>query len=456
MPSARIVAAVGLLVILAIIATSKNSKPRYSTSTEGPSEEPPTAEPPLETASAEPSNKSDRDATEAEVWLRGSHMRFWRPTELGPCEARPAVHALGLTCSCKIQPKFIVVVEFVKPVRALALSCAECPQTPLLSPHVGGDGGPSRLWDVSLVLSSPCRNASWASRALFIDFRVEPGPLDNEPVCFQTIGDWGKPKLLMLRVAKQMAVTARKHFSKFMVSTGDNFYDVGVENEEDPQFETTFEQPFGTDVLRNVRWFVCAGNHDQWGLPGQVRYTQRSLRWYFPQLCYAETIYTTPNSCIRLIVLNSYGRIFNGQVRFLQAELERVSAQRRGPKACHPIILNHAPIFSGSMHGSNPKTVGPLIESVLPLMQQHNVHVYLGGDDHTLQILRNGTSDFFVSGAGGGASLYKATRINSTVFYTPEPTGGFMLHCINRQTMKTSVIDDSGKTLFAHTTQLDP
>ncbi len=47
---------------------------------------------------------------------------------------------------------------------------------------------------------------------------------------------------------------------------GDNFYQGGVVNEYDPRFQETFENVFTAPSIKNIPYYFCAGNRDQYSL----------------------------------------------------------------------------------------------------------------------------------------------------------------------------------------------
>ena len=64
---------------------------------------------------------------------------------------------------------------------------------------------------------------------------------------FMVVGDWGGQSKAPyttgaeVKVAQQMSKTAAALGSRFTVSLGDNFYDNGVTDANDPRFQETFE-----------------------------------------------------------------------------------------------------------------------------------------------------------------------------------------------------------------------
>ena len=74
---------------------------------------------------------------------------------------------------------------------------------------------------------------------------------------FVMIGDWGgKPDAPYYTraeadIATQMGKKATEVGAKFTIALGDNFYDMGVKNVDDPRFKETFE--VGWNVNRNIK-----------------------------------------------------------------------------------------------------------------------------------------------------------------------------------------------------------
>jgi len=82
---------------------------------------------------------------------------------------------------------------------------------------------------------------------------------DQTNLNFLVVGDWGgksdSPYYTRAQkdVAHQMGEKAEKINSQFTVGLGDNFYDYGVTDVDDPRFNTTFE----------VSMYICALLHEE-------------------------------------------------------------------------------------------------------------------------------------------------------------------------------------------------
>ena len=213
----------------------------------------------------------------------------------------------------------------------------------------------------------------------------------------------------------------------FVVSTGDNVYEDGAKNVDDPKFRSHFEDIYTQPALQ-VRWYMSLGNHDHGNhevfrdVSAQVEYTKRSKRWFMPATYYAQrfdftapapaatddgsSAATRPSSAsaatpfsLELFVLDTYDvsyyrtQMSKQQLAWLESALANSTATWR-------LVVGHRPLYStGKFHGSSPY-FQRLFE---PLFKQHRVAAYLCGDDHDLQVLRHDAVLHVLSGAGARA-----------------------------------------------------
>jgi hypothetical protein len=100
-----------------------------------------------------------------------------------------------------------------------------------------------------------------------IDLTISENAADaNAPVTFSVFGCGGDGSMTQVQVANMLNEVAGKVPGPlFVVMLGDNFYDNGVDSENDPAFEKKFyevyhrpEYPF----ISNLPYFVILGNHD--------------------------------------------------------------------------------------------------------------------------------------------------------------------------------------------------
>lgn len=222
---------------------------------------------------------------------------------------------------------------------------------------------------------------------------------------FLVIGDWGQESEPQRRVANAMAGVADQTASRFVISTGDNFYPRGVASVNDPQFRGSFEDVYSAQSLQ-APWYVVLGNHDYEGSPNaQVAYSNRSARWRMPARYWAEemdigghtaTFYfvdTTPiarlsNAAAHVPMLGTSDEA-REQLRWLE---QRLAADRSAWK----IVVGHHPILSSGNHGESPAVA----ERLRPLFERYGVQVYFNGHDHDLEHLVENGVNYICSGSG--------------------------------------------------------
>lgn len=440
--------------------------------------------------------------TSGMYWAHGSWGRVVATS--GGCWAHPSVSSFAVQCNRKGLPQNVVIrVEHNAVLDVVRAECRSCDSNggsqiavryleegkrgaPVKSSSSESSNSDSFDFEVkkgiptlavtvaSFVVSSAACQTRGTFRnscivAVDVLFSVKKKQLRPSPpeVCFVTIGDWGAPLDEQLLVAKTLTQIVRRRMVKFIVSTGDNFYPTGVQTINDQQFLTTFEQPYNDPALQRLRWYICAGNHDQWGLPPQRDYGLEHPRWYFPAFHYNRSVPLYRDvvkdslETIELVVLNTAGRDISSQCDMMDAFFASVEDRHGGymrDLSRHwRFVVNHEPLFSGGIHGTAGRGRS-LRQNFQPYMQQNLVHAYFNGDDHFLEIHRSNGTDYMTSGAGGGSLRYYTVDLmpDTAVFQLAkgDTHRGFMLHCIKEGVMQTTLVDGlTGEVLFLYKTK---
>ena len=282
--------------------------------------------------------------------------------------------------------------------------------------------------------------------------------LTNGPALdFFVIGDWGRRgNACQSRVAGQMAALAEVSKPSFILSVGDNFYEDGVCSVKDPQWEESFEKVYHQESLQ-VPWYSILGNHD-YHSPGncdaQTQYHQVNARWNMPARYYKQSFKIDSSVVADFFFLDttpmigSYYSLLWGRKTRLNVMTQDVPAQLawfrqalQSSTAPWKIVAGHHPIFSGGGHGDSQE----LIESILPLLNEFNVHAYFNGHDHDLQHLVSGRVNFFDSGSG---SSHNPTFFNiHSRFSSSSP--GFAAVRMTADYMQVRMMNDHGRCLYS-------
>ncbi len=267
------------------------------------------------------------------------------------------------------------------------------------------------------------------------------------------VGDWGRNGHDDQRnVAVQMGKTAAAMEAAFIVSIGDNFYENGVSGLDDPQWESSFERIYTAESLQ-CPWKVILGNHDYRGnVQAQLDYSAKSKRWQMPARYYLETqtlpdgtkadfFYVDTSPFIKKYIgsrVNIAGQDTDAQLAWLDAAL-------RASTAPWKIVIGHHPIYTALDDSDGYDHDQPdLIARLNPLLQKHNIPIYICGHDHCLQAVRMEGIRYVVSGAGSQT-------------YTPNApirggfasgSHGFMTVQLSAERLDYALVDMFGKALY--------
>ncbi|XP_041378878.1 LOW QUALITY PROTEIN: tartrate-resistant acid phosphatase type 5-like [Gigantopelta aegis] len=281
--------------------------------------------------------------------------------------------------------------------------------------------------------------------------------IDGDALNFVMLGDWGGQSdppyytTTEKKVATSMGAKAKEINSQFTVTLGDNFYDGGVESEDDPRFQTTFENIFTASSLQK-RWYAVCGNHDHHGnISAQIAYTKKSSRWYMPDLYYTDD--DIPHKSLKYLYgpfdpTESHGGFntvsitdktmvvtFFDNDECIHSKITSktmVCAVRKPRSLCGPqsskesedewtwiedtlskstadgiLVHGHYPVWSVAEHG--PTQV--LVDRLRPMLMKYNATAYFCGHDHDIQHIKEDGSNvnYFVSGAGSSYRLLYST-----------------------------------------------
>jgi tartrate-resistant acid phosphatase type 5 len=297
--------------------------------------------------------------------------------------------------------------------------------------------------------------AAVASR--FLPVNLFAGGAPSNTLNFLVFGDWGRQGESDQReVAGQMGVVAQNIGARFVISVGDNFYEDGVKSLADDHWKKSFENVYTAPSLR-VPWHVILGNHDYHGnCDAQLAYARMSSRWTMPARYYMQSHQLADGTRADFFFLDTtpmikvyYRREFEERIhdnvitQDVPGQLAWFKAALTASKAQWKIVFAHHPIYSGGEHGDQPE----LIEGVLPVLQEHNVHAYFNGHDHDLQHLVTGDINLFCTGAGSQVRPTKKTEY--TRFANSQ--SGFTTVRLGPDKMDVAMIDWRGTVLYTTT-----
>lgn len=281
-------------------------------------------------------------------------------------------------------------------------------------------------------------------------------PIPSGSMHFLSLGDWGKQNDDQAAVSYQMAKYADQFNASFLLAVGDNFYEEGVTNSTDPQWQTTYRDVYTAQSVQ-IPWLAIQGNHDH-NLghgQGEIDYflERRDKRWIMPSYWYSASFnLQSPdqsiNSTVQFVLIDTV-ILADDNANFTKARIEQyewIKKTFNESTADWLIVVGHYPIYSGGEHGNTKE----LDQNLLPMMKKANVDMYLCGHDHTLQHLQDSKNgiQYFLSGNGAKRGTY--SPIKQSMFGAVDP--GFMTHSIDGlKSMTTNLVDLKGNLIYTYT-----
>ena len=280
---------------------------------------------------------------------------------------------------------------------------------------------------------------------------------------FLVLGDWGRNgEYFQKEVALQMSKAAATIDSEFVISVGDNFYPIGVQSTQDPQWKASFEDIYFNYHLQTP-WYLALGNHDYYGnIQAQIDYSKISRRWNLPSNYYKETVELKDGSKLLLIFIdtspfiNSYyskGKEMAEKVKqqdtIAQKKWLMETLQEADASIKWKIVIGHHPMYSGGKRKDSQDTKD--IEATFaPIFDQYKVDAYFCGHEHDLQVIRpkgRFTTQFL---SGAGCEVRPTGTREGTLFALSEP--GFMTFSVTSKLLVAQLVNAQGK--IVHTQEL--
>jgi len=266
---------------------------------------------------------------------------------------------------------------------------------------------------------------------------------------FVLIGDWGRAGAEKQReVGVQMGRTAEAIGSQFVISVGDNFYEDGVTGLADPQWRDSFEAIYSAPSLQTP-WYVILGNHDYRGdIQAQLDYSNRSMRWRLPARYFSRSERLGDGTTIEFFYIDTSPFVaeYRGtKVRIddqdTTAQLKWLDTALGTSTAKWKIVIGHHPIYTVIGGKRNTRE---LIAQIEPLLQKHQVRIYINGHDHNLQYLQRNNIHYITNGAG--SEVYEPGPAKPGQFASGHH--GFMTANLSADRFQFSLIDDGGSALY--------
>lgn len=221
---------------------------------------------------------------------------------------------------------------------------------------------------------------------------------DPDIVSLIAMGDQGRGDYRQRRVAAMLESACRTLPElEFIQTLGDNFYNNGVASVDDPLWSERFEDMYDTPCLMHLDFYAALGNHDYGLNPGaQVEYAQReygSGRWKMPATSYVHRHGRSDGrDLVTIVVLDTN--------QPLEPQLELIRNAFADPDASiWRVVAAHHNVRTYSQEYAEDKR---FLEGLLPTMRASDVHFYVSGHSHNLQLIEFTGEPLYVIAGGGG------------------------------------------------------
>lgn len=286
---------------------------------------------------------------------------------------------------------------------------------------------------------------------------IEKYSAPDNSLSFLVVGDWGRHgEFNQKDVAASMAKAATHLDAQYIVSTGDNFYPVGVASVHDPAWEQSFENIYTAHSLQ-VPWYVVPGNHDYHGsVQAEIDYSKISRRWRMPSRYFDTTIvdiHATDTLSILMLCIDTNPFQLNYQQEahdYSDLKQQDTSEQKeyiervlKSSKATWKIVVGHHPMYTG---GKRKGKTEDMLGAFNALFKKYKVDAYFAGHEHDLQHHDDGTGvQYFVSGAG--SEVRTTGNLPNTKFAASTP--GFATVTASTTELRIQFVDTDGKIVYS-------
>ncbi len=279
----------------------------------------------------------------------------------------------------------------------------------------------------------------------------EASLIAQDAYVFYVIGDWGrKGKYNQREVADAMNKTAAVAKPKFIASTGDNFYFLGVKNTQDKLWKKSFEDIYTGENIKDVDWYVSLGNHDHYGNEdAQIEYSHINPKWKLPAHYHGYETKVDNGNSMSMYFINTEPLV-NLRTKEAEKQWHWLDSSLNASTSKWKFVVGHHPVYSSNpSHGDSKE----LIARLKPMLEKYKVPAYYCGHDHDLQhqLPQGSKVDYFVSGAGSKlrpSASYEHTKFAKSI-------SGFALVAIAGNTMSTYFIDKNGVVVYAYSKTIE-
>ena len=258
--------------------------------------------------------------------------------------------------------------------------------------------------------------------------------------------------------------------AKFVVNTGDMFYDAGIMTPKDEQVKTSFLNVYNQTTLKKLQFMSVLGKHDYRGSAEAILQLNKlhSMRFRMEKRNWAYIV-NAGDFNLQLVFLDTSPLIDSYKISGYESASDAILVQKDGISSQWDkqeeilqwfegrlqnfkadfdmrIVVGHHPIYGHTIHPNENRTV--LQTRVAPLLEKYNVTAYLAGHEHNLQFVQPDETAYLISGAGSSvapAIESSDTPKGSVQYFYQEH--GFIALSAYRDELRVAFVDMTGSVL---------
>lgn len=273
---------------------------------------------------------------------------------------------------------------------------------------------------------------------------------------FLVVSDTGRNGAYLQKpIASLMGQMAENEDFEAVLALGDVHHYMGIESISDPLWMTNFELVYSHPELQ-IPWYPILGNHEYRGnTQAVIDYSAVSRRWEMEGRYYSK-VFEDDGVSVRIVFIDTVplidkyrydkegypsaaGQNMDKQLKWLEKELSNAHED-------WIVVVGHHPVYVFTDKDESERS--DLQKRLLPILERHNVNMYICGHIHNFQHIRpEGSRIDFIVNTSASLSRTKVGDVEGTVFTSGE--AGFSILSCDKDHIQLDMISPKGKSIHS-------
>ena len=273
---------------------------------------------------------------------------------------------------------------------------------------------------------------------------------------FLVVSDNGRNGAYLQKpIASLMGQMAENEDFEAVLALGDVHHYMGIESISDPLWMTNFELVYSHPELQ-IPWYPILGNHEYRGnTQAVIDYSEVSRRWEMEGRYYSK-VFEDDGVSVRIVFIDTVplidkyrydkegypsaaGQNMDKQLKWLEKELSNAHED-------WIVVVGHHPVYAFTDKDESERS--DLQKRLLPILERHNVNMYICGHIHNFQHIRpEGSRIDFIVNTSASLSRTKVGDVEGTVYTSGE--AGFSILSCDKDHIQLDMINPEGKSIHS-------